>query len=68
MRADIGRRDSLHAGRQAGDRAEMVSVPSRSIVYVVTALVPASPETSLSNRSNVNANGTGVADGFTTAP
>ena len=34
-------------------------------MYVVTALVPASVTTRCPLRSNVNPNGTGVAEGFT---
>src|SRR5262249_59532560 len=36
------------------------------IQYGVTELVPATPTTSRPSGPNVNANGTGVADGFTT--
>ena len=46
------------------DRGSL-SVLSDSIRYVVTELAPASPATSLP-APNVNANGTGVADGFAT--
>src|SRR5262245_11317232 len=42
-----------------------VSVPPAWIAYVVTELVPASPETSRPDGSKVKANGTGVADGLT---